>query len=148
MKQYYARTNKNMAVHQITRLEHREFALRKLNKLKGKTAPSGKAKGSSKICPNVSFEDSEALPYTPPEEHHHISKSRNFHMNIMAFLSSNQGDPAIIVSLISLLLTCLLTCYSFYRSFDLNSKSMFLRAFNILAGQVMAPSSRTKNADK
>ena len=148
MKRYYARTNKNTAVHQITRLERREYALRKLNKLKGKTASSGQTKTSSKLRPNVSFEDSEALPYTPPEEHHHISKSRNFHMNIMAFLSSNQGDPAIVVNLISLLSMCSLTCYSSCRTFGLNSKSMFLRAFNIPAGQVMAPSSQKKNADK
>ncbi|KJA20593.1 hypothetical protein HYPSUDRAFT_101131, partial [Hypholoma sublateritium FD-334 SS-4] len=80
VKRFYARTNKNTAVHQMTRLERREYALR----------------SSSKLRTNVSFEDSEALPYTPAEEHHHISKSRNFHMNIIAFLSSNQGDPAII----------------------------------------------------
>lgn len=82
----------------MTRLERREYALRRLTKLKGKAVSSGQAKSSSKLCTNVSFEDSEALPYTPAEEHHHISKSRNFHMNIIAFLSSNQGDPAIIVS--------------------------------------------------
>ena len=88
-----------MAVHQMTRLERREYALRKLNKLQGKAVPVLQAKRSSKLRTNVPFEESEALPYTPPEEHHHISKSRNFHMNIVAFLSSNQGDPAIIVSL-------------------------------------------------
>ena len=98
MKRFYTRTNKNMAVHQMTRLERREYALRKLNKLQGKAVPVLQAKRSSKLRTNVPFEESEALPYTPPEEHHHISKSRNFHMNIVAFLASNQGDPAIIVS--------------------------------------------------
>ena len=97
VKRFYARTNKNSAIHQMTRLERREFALQKLVKLKGKAASSGPAKGSTKIRTNVSFEDSEALPYTPAEEHHHISKSRNYHMNIMAFLSSNRDDPAIMV---------------------------------------------------
>ena len=98
MKRYYARTNKNMAAHQMTRLERREYALQKLNKMKGKAASLDGKKRSSKFCSNISFEDSEALPYTPPEEHHHISKSRNYHMNIMAFLSSNREDPAIIVT--------------------------------------------------
>ena len=75
----------------MTRLERREYALQKLIKMKGKTTPS-------KLRTNLSFEDSEALPYTPPDEHHHISKSRNYHMNIMAYLASNHGDPALAVS--------------------------------------------------
>ncbi|KJA25615.1 hypothetical protein HYPSUDRAFT_134692, partial [Hypholoma sublateritium FD-334 SS-4] len=96
VKRFYARTNKNMAVHQMTRLERRENALRKLAKSNGKMTPLARTKSSAKLRANVPFEESEALPYTPPEEHHHISKSRNHHMNIMAFLSSNQGDPATI----------------------------------------------------
>lgn len=87
----------------MTRLERREYALRKLNKMEGKTTSISPTKSPAKLRSNVSFEDSEVLPYTPPEEHHHISKSRNYHMNIVSFLTSNQGDPAIIVSFRSLL---------------------------------------------
>ncbi|RDB18275.1 hypothetical protein Hypma_000641 [Hypsizygus marmoreus] len=37
---------------------------------------------------------SEALPYTPPEVHHHISPSRNFPVNVTRFLAETQGDRA------------------------------------------------------
>ena len=82
----------------MTRLERREYTLRKLSKMKGKAAPINPTKRSTKLRTNIPFEDSEPLPYTPPEEHHHISKSRSYHMNLMSFLTSNQGDPAITVS--------------------------------------------------
>lgn len=92
----------------MTRLERREHALRKLRR-KGKAAFVGEAKGTKgstgRLTSNVPFEDSEALPYTAPEAHHHISKSQNYHMNIMAFLSSNNGDPAIAVS-VNILAIC------------------------------------------
>lgn len=84
----------------MTRLERREHALRKLIRKQGKTSSVNQGKsgqGSYQLRADVPFEESEALPYTPPEMHHQISKSRNHHMNIMAFLSANQGDPAIAV---------------------------------------------------
>lgn len=150
MKRFYARTNKNMAVHQMTRLERREHALRKLAKSKGKTSPLARKKSAAKLRPNVPFEDSEALPYTPAEKHHHISMSRNYHMNIMAFLSSNRDDPAITVSFDLLAIggyTDLLFIY-LCRISALNLKSTFLHAFNILPGPVMGPNSQKTNAEK
>ena len=50
------------------------------------------------ITPQLDFIESEALLFTAPEQHHHISHSCNFPMNITSFLVSNQGDPAIKVS--------------------------------------------------
>jgi hypothetical protein len=43
----------------------------------------------------VDFVESESLPYTAPEEHHHISHSRNFPVSITHFLHENEGDPAV-----------------------------------------------------
>ena len=56
-----------------------------------------KARKSVKMMvkPYLTFTESEALPYTPPVLHHHISGSRNFPANITSFLASFQGDPAI-----------------------------------------------------
>jgi hypothetical protein len=136
VKKFYARTNKNVAVRQMTRLERREDALRRIQQNLKKAvvgslakemdsedpkdvsgqpqtaaAASGsihvnqfhrkKAKKSAKttmnLKPYLTFTESEALPYTPPLLHHHISDSRNFPANITSFLASFQGDPAISV---------------------------------------------------
>ena len=57
-----------------------------------------------KICPTIPFTLLEALPYTPPEYHHHISQSRNFPVHIQTFLNSTRGDdPAVMVCLIMLI---------------------------------------------
>ena len=141
MKRFYARTNKNMAAHQMTRLERREYALQKLNKMNGKAVSQKREKHSSKFRSDISFEDSEALPYTPPEDHHHISKSRNYHMNIMAFLSSNRDDPAIIVTFRLFSNDRLTNLLLFCRISVLNSRNMFSRAFSIRIGLVTAPNS-------
>ncbi|KAF8955631.1 hypothetical protein BDZ97DRAFT_1673366, partial [Flammula alnicola] len=86
VKRFYARTNKNNAVRQMTRLERREQALRRMIR---------KPAAKKKVSPRLDFAESEALPFTAPEYHHHISHSRNFPMNITSFLASNQGDPAV-----------------------------------------------------
>ena len=57
-----------------------------------------------KICPTIPFTLSEALPYMPPEYHHHISQSRNFPVHIQTFLNLMRGDdPAVMVCLIMLI---------------------------------------------
>ncbi|KAF7291080.1 hypothetical protein MKEN_01491700 [Mycena kentingensis (nom. inval.)] len=43
----------------------------------------------------LDFAESEALPYKPPEFHSHVSSSRNHPLNISAWLSENEGDPAL-----------------------------------------------------
>ncbi|KAJ7330330.1 hypothetical protein DFH08DRAFT_926009 [Mycena albidolilacea] len=119
VKRYYARTNKNDAVGQITKLERREAALLKLSRQqkdaahippiaaipedaaastepqKRKRKPGTVRKPAKKTLPTLDFAESESLPYTPPEFHHHISQSRNHHFNLTFWLSKNQGDPAI-----------------------------------------------------
>jgi hypothetical protein len=52
------------------------------------TSKSGKRKRKSrappkKVLPVLDFQDSEALPYTPPEVHCHISMTRSFHCNVV-----------------------------------------------------------------
>jgi hypothetical protein len=42
----------------------------------------------------VPFAESEALPYTTPEQHHHISESRNFSLHLTSWLGEHNGDPA------------------------------------------------------
>ena len=98
----------------MTRLERREHALRRLILLnKDKTEYHSETSGhkkrkvmaeNAKSCPTIPFTLSEALPYTPPEYHHHISPSRNFPIHIHTFLNSTRvDDPAVVVHLIILL---------------------------------------------
>jgi hypothetical protein len=114
VKRFYARTNKNNAVRQMTRLERREQALHRLillnkDKTEFQTERSGHKKRKVMVekvmsRPTIPFTLSEALPYTPPEYHHHISPSRNFPIHIHTFLNSTRvDDPAVVVSLIMLI---------------------------------------------
>ncbi|KAJ6457005.1 hypothetical protein C8R47DRAFT_1248481 [Mycena vitilis] len=125
VKRYYARTNKNEAVTQMTQLERRESALIRLTREKQEaerippistlenpvptpptepeTAPTRKRKRPSraapkieKVSPVLDFADSESLPYTPPEAHFHISLSRNFYCHLPSWLADNEGDPALV----------------------------------------------------
>ncbi|KAK7064901.1 hypothetical protein R3P38DRAFT_3302318 [Favolaschia claudopus] len=106
VKRFYARTNKNTAVRQMTVLERREQALAKIARTLGKILPpspppapfaSTKKQKKKALKPQMSldFAESESLPYTSPEQHHHISHSRNFYLSIPHFLSENRGDPAV-----------------------------------------------------
>jgi hypothetical protein len=88
----------------MTRLERHEQALLRLVRKNiweeakqnpGKfTSQGGKSTRKKTITPRLDFMESEALPFTAPEQHHHISHSRNFPINITSFLASNKDDPA------------------------------------------------------
>ncbi|KAK7037071.1 hypothetical protein R3P38DRAFT_3480997 [Favolaschia claudopus] len=105
VKAYYARTNKNQAVRQISKLERRETALLRMaararSKAQhlGGTKPTpvaqGYAKRLKKAQTYLSFAESEALPYTTPSQHHHISRSRNTSFHLSSWLAKNKDDPA------------------------------------------------------
>ena len=98
----------------MTCLECREHALCRLillnkDKTEYHTERSGHKKRkvmveNVKSRPTIPFTLSEALPYTPPEYHHHISPLRNFPIHIYTFISSMRVDnPAITVCLIILI---------------------------------------------
>ncbi|KAJ7687114.1 hypothetical protein B0H17DRAFT_1203783 [Mycena rosella] len=101
VKRFYARTNKNRAVRQMTQLERREtYLLRMANRVHKKTRGRStaehqghmrKLKASKTYIP---FAESEALPYTTPDQHHHISPSHNFSLHLSSWLGEHQGDPA------------------------------------------------------
>ncbi|KAJ7104782.1 hypothetical protein C8R44DRAFT_943843, partial [Mycena epipterygia] len=106
VKRFYARTNKNRAVRQMTLLERRETSLlriatrARLNaRLFGKTTATPVFQGHTrkfvKTKTYVPFNESEALPYTTPEQHHHISGSHNFSWHLPSWLSKNRDDPAV-----------------------------------------------------
>lgn len=112
VKRYYARTNKNGAVRQITRLERREHVLLHRIRLKNsqetqtnfstEKAGSKRRKVKVKTTPSMDFAESESLPYTPPEYHHHISTSRNFPIHVQSFIdATTNDDPAIKVRLLT-----------------------------------------------
>lgn len=100
VKKFYARTNKNTAVRQMTCLERREQALRQAHRKKSKQAhragiPGTLATKRPKKNRVLDRLETETLPNTPPEVHHHISSSRNNYANIMGFLAENDGDLAV-----------------------------------------------------
>ena len=96
MKSFYAHTNKRNATRQITQLQRREQLLN------DKMHQKSQAKDATKrVKPTVDFEDSEPLPFTPPENHHHISHSHKFPLQISSFLSDNINDLATKVSIVS-----------------------------------------------
>ena len=67
----------------------------KWNPGKFTTQHGGKSATTKKtITPWLDFIESEVLPFTAPEQHHHISHSCNFPINITSFLASNQDNPA------------------------------------------------------
>lgn len=131
VKRYYARTNKNEAVGQITQLERRETALLKISRQQkdaahippiaaipedaatDTTVPKKRKRTPGKVpkktLPTLDFADAESLPYTPPEFHFHISQSRNYHFNLTHWLGQHIGDPALKASSYSLSLIPLIT---------------------------------------
>jgi hypothetical protein len=58
------------------------------------TAPESKLRRSA-----LRFEDSDPLPQTSPTAHHHISEQARHHDNVLTWLSENQHDHAVEVSL-------------------------------------------------
>ena len=97
----------------MTRLEHHEQALHQLillnkDKTDYHTERSGHKKRkvmveNMKICPTIPFTLLEALPYTPPEYHHHISQSRNSSSYTNFPELDERRYPAVMVCLIMLI---------------------------------------------
>ena len=45
--------------------------------------------------PHVAFKDGEALPPSPPHEHHHVSMDTCHKISLLCWLGDNQDDPAL-----------------------------------------------------
>ena len=89
VKRFYGRTNKNNATKQIAKHERRRTRLRKAveaAKLAAKT---------NQLHPHHVMCDSDPLPVTSPDMHHHISESNNFPCNIFSFIHKFPHDPAV-----------------------------------------------------
>jgi hypothetical protein len=107
VKRFYARTNKNRAVRQMTQLERRETALMRIaaraqiNTRRKAVKPTAQKHQRKLQKPEtyVSFAEFESLPYTAPDEHHHISPSLNFPLYLSSWLKNHHGDPATAVSI-------------------------------------------------
>ncbi|KAJ7136252.1 hypothetical protein C8R46DRAFT_1234785 [Mycena filopes] len=97
VKVYYARTHKNNATRQMTQLERRDQFLRLIHVhavkkgnivMKTNTKHGRREKRKSPL--SVSFEQSEPLLYTSPEEHHHLSHSQNYSHHLPSWLKPPQ----------------------------------------------------------
>ena len=117
VKRFYARTNKTKTfVTQIAKHLRRERVLRKISqRARIKAAnntrtpcPPSSGTGTLKLPPepqvqanvgqhSIPFEQSDPLPLTPPEVHHHISNTQQFYENIPQWLDLHEGDLALIV---------------------------------------------------
>ncbi|KAJ7649427.1 hypothetical protein DFH06DRAFT_1282942 [Mycena polygramma] len=104
VKRFYARTNKNKAVRQMTQLERRETTAVRIairgqvnaqRHVAKKSSKTGASTPKKKAQPYVSFAESESLPYTTPKDHHHISPSTNLSFHLSSWLNTNRDDPAV-----------------------------------------------------
>jgi hypothetical protein len=107
-KRRFDRTNKNNYVKQIAQQEARERFMRRLFARIVKERPeianadikrSVRQEASSKI-PNCPADTDEVLPYTNPEDHHHIAQSERDVIDLGSWLDKHQSDPACKVSLV------------------------------------------------
>ncbi|KAJ6451830.1 hypothetical protein C8R47DRAFT_1030639, partial [Mycena vitilis] len=85
VKRFYARTNKNQPVRQMTVVERRETYLLQM---------ASRARTKARRLGNTIATPSEPLPYTAAKEHHHISESLNTSLHLSSWLSQNIDDPA------------------------------------------------------
>nr|GAT49693.1 predicted protein [Mycena chlorophos] len=102
VKRFYARTNKNRAVRQMTLLERRDTFFRNIRARAVKTAtatvrphaatPVRQIRRSKKTVP---FAEREALPYAAPEQHYHVAASQNDSIHVPSWLYEHRNDPAV-----------------------------------------------------
>lgn len=96
VKRFYARTNKNNAHHQITKLERREVFMEKCLHRRVRDIPN-RIKPALRRRTQLGFLESESLPYTSPDIHHHISKSQLTYVNAGKWSEAHGSDPAVLV---------------------------------------------------
>ena len=131
MKRFYARTNKNRFVRQITKQQRRQHILRKIAQRKLRLIKESNAAANSTnvpvssspnnvptssrdqgelsyihatpitrpavLSPSLSISDKDHLPFTPPEQHYHMSASNAFPLDLSTFVQQRPGDPALTV---------------------------------------------------
>jgi len=95
VKRFYSRTNKNNVGSQIAKHERRERLLRAISRRREGSADNLSAPEPEASRVSLNFDVSEALPPTPPSQHHHISEERKHHLNIPTWLKENEGDLAV-----------------------------------------------------
>ena len=87
MKGFYSRTNKNRYERQIGKHERRQARLRAMDHVAQRTTDLD-------TIPEDIF-DKDVLPFTDPEEHHHMSRSKAIPLNLFKWVQINARDPAI-----------------------------------------------------
>lgn len=132
MKRFYARTNKRKTFgRQIAKQQRRERILKQIRERWKEQAQqlrnTGQPNPASVPCPapNVSFEDSDPLPKTLPEVHHHISNTTRLKENIYrwVYFHKQNSDEAIKVRALVL---CKSKSYFFSKDFIPNLKDHIL----------------------
>ena len=88
-KRLYGRTNKNLAIKQMTKHERRETRL-----LRAWRATCAAVPTLPDLTHHVDFLESDPLPYTDPSSHHHISDSRKRSQDLFSFQKEFPDDPA------------------------------------------------------
>jgi len=73
-----------------------------LQKQKGESVDDG---GKTKDTMVVNFADNDPLPFTPPQLHHHVSKSKRHHHTLVNWLGRHSDDEAVKVSKITVSLS-------------------------------------------
>ncbi|XP_006456659.1 hypothetical protein AGABI2DRAFT_122544 [Agaricus bisporus var. bisporus H97] len=85
VKRFYDRTNKNQIEKQISQQERRQAQLRALNHSVTLAELDSIPEALIKM---------DDLPFSDPQEHHHISRWKAARLNLFNWLKQNSGDPA------------------------------------------------------
>ncbi|KAH9487419.1 hypothetical protein JR316_0001494 [Psilocybe cubensis] len=106
VKRFYAKTNKGRTFEwQITRHQRRERLLHAISEREKRSKRNLKDRSQQQSsndfecntynAPHVPFIESDTLPPTLPQLHHHISANKRLKDNIHRWLYTNENDPAL-----------------------------------------------------
>ena len=99
LKVYYARTNKNQFTRQCARLEQRERVLQSIRaKEKDRNEQMEVDRNDGTKDTRLSFEQTDPLPQTSPQDHIQISRSMRHRVDLRQFVTERRNDPAFRVS--------------------------------------------------
>ncbi|KAF7966317.1 hypothetical protein HWV62_39183, partial [Athelia sp. TMB] len=90
VKRFYSRTNKRNAIRQVTKRERRETRLLRARRAVEADIRSRELEHKH----HVGFSQDDALPFTHPEMHHHMSDSRRYVRDAFSFSRAFPDDSA------------------------------------------------------
>jgi hypothetical protein len=98
VKRFYARAHKGQHVRSISKLQRRERILFQMGRMHQKKETSGKRRRYKRTAlpsianRTVSFNESDPLPPSIPDVHHHMSSGVRHKINLSEWLGEHEDD--------------------------------------------------------